>query len=99
MFRNKGSYWKVLKVEKQGKHELAKEARADLIPRGYVEGANGPWITFTRGRVMVAVCNAPEYDIVGTEGSQRVVPNVDEDATNTRHEWPVVILRVEDRLK
>jgi hypothetical protein len=91
----KDGYWIVFSTAKQGKEELAGKARAELIERGYVEGANGPWITFTRGRVMVAVCNAPEYETVGTEGSQRVVPKVDDDAANSRHEWPVVILRVE----
>jgi hypothetical protein len=87
-------YWRVYGVVKQQKSELAAKVRDELQPRGYKEGTDGPWITFTLGNVMVAVCNSPEYKTVGPEGERQIVPQVDPDG-EFRHQWPVVIVRVE----
>jgi hypothetical protein len=86
-------YWRVFGVVKQQKSELAAKVRDELLPRGYKEGKDGPWITFTLGNVMVAVCNSPEYETVGPDGERQIVPQVDPDG-EFRHQWPVVIVRV-----
>jgi hypothetical protein len=85
----------VYHLGKQVRAELTAAVRAELEAKGYVESAqDAPWTTFCKGSVAVSVCNAPE---VAETDDGRIVPQ-ESGLGESRHEWPMVIVRVSSPL-